>query len=67
MIRQAMQAEAESIGYVVQHIVSITKQEHSKLLENLEINDQSEFSTNATGVKVNLTTAVNLKFKNLEI
>ncbi|MCL2924379.1 MAG: hypothetical protein MGF17_07070 [Trichodesmium sp. MAG_R04] len=66
MIRQAMQAEAESIGYVVQHIVSITKQEHSKLLENLEINDQSEFSTNATGVKVNLSTAVNLKFKNLE-
>lgn len=65
-IRLEMQTEAESIGYVVKHIVSLPKQEHSELLESLEIIDNSEFSTNATGVKVNLSTAVNLKFKSLE-
>ncbi|MDY6802415.1 MAG: hypothetical protein SXA11_01210 [Cyanobacteriota bacterium] len=65
-IRQQMQVEADSIGYIVKHIVSLPKQEHGELLENLEINDKSEFFTNATGVKVNLSTAVNLKFESFE-
>ncbi|GGA09552.1 hypothetical protein [Okeania sp. KiyG1] len=68
-IRRAMQTEAESIGYLVKHIVSLPKQKHSELLENLEINNDDkpeEFSTSATGVKVKLSTAVNLKFKSLE-
>ena len=68
-IRKKMQLEAESIGYEVKHIVSLPKQKHSELLENLEINNDEkpkEFSTSATGVKVKLNTAVNLKFKSLE-
>lgn len=68
-IRKKMQLEAEYIGYEVKHIVSLPKQKHSELLENLEINNDEkpkEFSTSATGVKVKLNTAVNLKFKSLE-
>ena len=66
-IRQAMQIEAESIGYYVKHILSVPKQEHSQLLDNLEIKDEkSEFSTNVASIKVKLSTAVNLKFTSLE-
>ncbi|NET85371.1 MAG: hypothetical protein F6J94_26750 [Moorea sp. SIO1F2] len=66
-IRQAMQIEAESIGYRIKHIVSVPKQEHSKLLENLEIkDDKSEFSTNVSSIKVNLSTTVYLKFISLK-
>mgnify|MGYP007021600398 FL=1 len=66
-IRQAMQIEAESIGYYVKHILSVTKQEHSQLLENLEIKDEkSEFLTNVASINVKLSTAVNLKFTSLE-
>ena len=66
-IKQAMQTEAESIGYAVQHIVSLPKLEHSIIKEKLEITDESqEFSTNVAGVKVSLSSAVSAKFENLE-
>lgn len=66
-IRRAMQAETESIGYSVQHIVSLPKLEHLILKENLEIKDSNdEFSTNAASIKVKLNTTANLKFDNFE-
>lgn len=67
-IKSAMQAEAESIGYAVQHIVSLPKLEHLILKENLEIKDNNnkEFSTNAASIKVKLSTTANIKFENFE-
>ncbi|NEO73062.1 hypothetical protein [Moorena sp. SIO3H5] len=66
-IRQAMQIEAESIGYRIKHIVSVPKQEHSQLLEKLEIKDDtSEFSTNLASIKVTISTTVDLKFISLK-
>jgi hypothetical protein len=67
-IRRAMQVEAESIGYEVQHIVSLPKLEHLTLKENLEIRDgkDREFSTNAASIKVKLSTTANIKFENFE-
>ena len=67
-IRRAMQVEAESIGYAVQHIVSLPKLEHLVLKENLEIRDSKdrEFSTNAASIKVKLSTTANIKFENFD-
>ena len=66
-IKRAMQIEAESIGYAIQHIVSLPKLEHSALRENLEIKDDSNknFSTNAASIKVKLSTTANIKFDDL--
>lgn len=66
-IKQAMQTEAESIGYAVQHIVSLPQLEHSIIKEKLEIQDENqEFSTNVAGIKVSLNIAVSAKFENFE-
>lgn len=64
-IKQAMQIEAESVGYAVQHIYSLPKIEHSLLKEELQIKDEKqEFSV--AGVKAALSTAVSAKFDNFE-
>lgn len=66
-IRIAMQEEAESIGYSIQHIVSLPELEHFELKENLEIKDDGEqFSTNETAIKVALSTTANVKFETFE-
>lgn len=66
-IKQAMQFEAESIGYIVKHIVSLPKLNHLVLKENLEIEDKDnskiEFSTNVASIKVKLSTTANIKFE----
>ena len=64
-IREAMDKEAVSIGYAVEHIVSLPKIEHLRLKENFEILDENqEFSTNIASIKVKVSTAVSAKFKN---
>lgn len=64
-IREAMDKEAASIGYAVEHIVSLPRIEHLRLKENFEISDENqEFSTNTASIKVKVSNAVNAKFKN---
>lgn len=68
VIRESMQIEAMSIGYSIQHIVSLPELEHLELKENLEITDdgEEEFRTNETAIKVALTTTANVKFETFE-
>jgi hypothetical protein len=62
-IRQEMGKEAESIGYKIEHIVSIPRLAHLDLKTDFEIqNKNEEFSTNAANIKVKLTTIVNARF-----
>ncbi len=64
-IREAMEAEAASIGYVIEHIVSLPRLDHLRLKETFEISDENqEFSTNTASIKVKVSTTVNAKFKN---
>ncbi|RUS94653.1 hypothetical protein DSM106972_092900 [Dulcicalothrix desertica PCC 7102] len=64
-IREAMEREAASIGYAVEHIVSLPRIEHLRLKENFEILDENQqFSTNTASIKVKLSTSINAKFKN---
>lgn len=64
-IRNEMGKAAESIGYKIQHIVSIPRLPHLDLKADFEIEDKNqEFSTNTASIKVKLTTTVNAKFKN---
>jgi hypothetical protein len=61
-IRQKMKEEAKSIGYAVEHIVSLPRLEHHKLKDSFEIADENqEFRTNTAVVTVKLSTIVNAK------
>jgi hypothetical protein len=62
-IRDEMGKAAESIGYKIQHIVSIPRLTHLDLKKDFEIESKNEeFSTNTSSIKVKLTTTVNAKF-----
>jgi hypothetical protein len=64
IIQNEMSREARSIGYAVQHIVSIPRLAHLDLKDNFEILDEhQEFSTNTSSIKVELSTTVNAKFE----
>jgi len=64
-IRYEMGKAAESIGYKIQHIVSIPRLPHFDLKSDFEIeNKNEEFSTNTASIKVKLTTTVNARFDN---
>ncbi len=64
-IRDEMRIAAESIGYKIQHIVSIPRLPHLDLKTDFEIeNKNEEFSTNTASIKVKLTTTANARFDN---
>ena len=66
-IRKEMQREAESIGYRIEHIVSIPYLEHSELKRNFEIEEKADdYSTNTASITVGLKTTVNAKFETFD-
>ena len=66
-IQEELQHDAESIGYRIEHIISIPRLEHSKLKETFKLVVRNEkYSINAASIAVALEAKIAVKFETFD-
>jgi hypothetical protein len=65
-IKQEMRQEARSIGFSVEHIISIPNLEHLYLREDFQIELKQGYLTNDANMQIRLNTLVYLKFETFD-
>ena len=65
-IKQEMRQEARSIGFSIEHIVSVPALEYGSLAEDFQLVQEKAYLTNDANIKVKLNTLVDLRFDSFE-
>jgi hypothetical protein len=65
-IKEKMKQEARSIGFSIEHIVSVPNIPHLDLREDSQLEQKGSYLTNDANVEVKLNTLVSLKFERFD-